>query len=170
LAALLVFTGFKLAAPKEFFKVLMVGKEQLFMFIVTIIGVLATDLLIGVFMGIIVKLIVHVLRGVWLGNLFVIHFKTKEIENDVIVKLNGSALFSNFLPLKKALDNLPHGKNVTLDFSNAYLIDHTVMEYIHDFMHDYESQGGKCQQVGDAIHTFSDHDLAARIMTADDRK
>jgi len=61
-------------------------------------------------------------------------------------------------------------KNITLDLSNAYLIDHTVMEYMHDFMHDYETHGGHCQQVGDAIHTFSDHDLAARLMTADERK
>lgn len=41
---------------------------------------------------------------------------------------------------------------------------------MHDFIHDYEAHGGHCQQIGDAIHTFSDHDLAARLMTADDRK
>lgn len=171
LAALLVFTGFRLAAPKEFIKVLKIGTEQFFMFVVTIIGVLATDLLVGVAIGIIVKLVVHILRGVWWSNLFKIYFKIKETDQDNIrVKLNGSALFTNFLPFKKALDQLPAGKNVTLDLSNAYLIDHTVMEYMHDFMHDYESRGGHCQQIGDAIHSFSDHDLAARLMTPDDRK
>lgn len=171
LAALLVFTGFKLAAPTEFSKVLKVGSEQFFMFIVTIIGVLATDLLIGVAIGIVVKLLVHILRGVWWSNLFKIYFTIKEEAGEqVTLKLNGSALFANFLPMKKALDNLPKGKNITLDLTNAYLIDHTVMEYMHDFIHDYEAHGGHCQQIGDAIHTFSDHDLAARLMTADDRK
>lgn len=170
LAALLVFTGFRLAAPKEFFKVLNVGTEQFFMFLVTIIGVLATDLLVGVAIGIVVKLFVHILRGVWWNNLFKIYFTIQQTGyGHIMVKLNGSALFTNFLPFKKALDNLPTGKNVTLDFSNAYLIDHTVMEYLHDFMHDYVSRGGHCKQTGDAIHTFSDHDLAARLMTADDR-
>ena len=170
LAALLVFTGFKLAAPTEFSKVLKVGTEQFFMFIVTIVGVLATDLLIGVAIGIVVKLMVHILRGVWWSNLFKIHFTLVEEGENITMKLDGSALFANFLPLKKALDNLPKGKNITLDFTNAYLIDHTVMEYMHDFTHDYEGQGGQCQQIGDAILTFSDHDLAARIMTADERK
>ncbi|SMG65984.1 sulfate transporter family protein [methanotrophic bacterial endosymbiont of Bathymodiolus sp.] len=170
LAALLVFTGFKLAAPTEFVKVLKVGTEQFFMFIVTIIGVLATDLLIGVAIGIVVKLAVHIIRGVWWSNLFKIHFSITEIESDKItVKLDGSALFSNFLPLKKAMDNLPRGKKITLDLTNAYLIDHTVLEFMHDFMHDYANDGGQCQQRGDAIIKFSDHDLAARIMTADER-
>ncbi len=171
LAALLVYTGFQLAAPKEFIKVLKIGSEQFFMFIVTIISVLATDLLIGVAIGMAVKLAIHILRGVWWRNLFKIHFKIYEAADDAItIKLDGSALFTNFLPFKKALDNLPKGKKLTLDLTNAYLIDHTVMEYIHDFMHDYEISGGRCEQVGDAIHTFSDHDLAARLMTADERK
>ncbi|BCG63398.1 MAG: hypothetical protein methR_P1108 [Methyloprofundus sp.] len=170
LAALLVYTGFKLAAPAEFIKVLKVGSEQFFMFIVTIIGVLATDLLIGVAIGIVVKFLVHILRGVRWNNLFKIHFKIIADGDNIAMKLDGSALFANFLPMKKALDSLPTGKNITLDLSNAYLIDHTVMEYLHDFVHDYEAQGGQCQQVGDAIHTFSDHELAARIMTVDERK
>ena len=51
LAALLVYTGFRLASPQEFAKAMGVGKEQLFMFVATIIGVLATDLLIGVAIG-----------------------------------------------------------------------------------------------------------------------
>ncbi len=171
LAALLVYTGFHLAAPKEFNKVLKVGTEQFFMFIVTIIGVLATDLLIGVAIGIVVKLIFHMLRGVWWKNLFKIHYSVSDIEQDnVTVKLDGSALFTNFLPLKKMLDTLPPGKHVILDLSNAYLIDHTVMEYMHDFMHHYEDHGGKCKQIGDAIHTFSNHNLAARLMTPDERK
>lgn len=171
LAALLVYVGFELAAPKEFIKVLKVGTEQFFIFVVTIIAVLATDLLIGVAIGIVVKLFIHMLRGVWLKNLFKIHFAVKEFGDDEItVKLNGSALFTNFLPFKKALDNLPTGKKVTLDLSNAYLIDHTVMECMHDFIHDYESHDGYAQQVGDAIQTFSDHELAARLMTTDDRK
>lgn len=171
LAALLVYTGFHLAAPKEFNKVLKVRTEQFFMFIVTIIGVLATDLLIGVAIGIVVKLIVHISRGVWWKNLFKIHYSVSDTEqDDVTVKLDGSALFTNFLPLKKTLDTLPPGKHVTLDLSNAYLIDHTVMEYMHDFMHHYEDHGGHCKQVGDTIHTFSNHDLAARLMTPDQRK
>ncbi|MDD5633254.1 MAG: SulP family inorganic anion transporter, partial [Methylococcales bacterium] len=171
LAALLVYTGYRLASPETFARVKEVGKEQLFIFIVTIIGILATDLLIGVAVGIGVKLAVNLARGVWPNNLFKIHFTIRQHDNNtLVVKLLGSALFSNFLPLKRALAKLEKGKNVIFDFSDGYLIDHTVMEFIHDFRQNYEAQGGHCQKTGKALETFSDHALAARLMTADDRK
>ncbi len=171
LAALLIYTGYKLAAPATFARAMEIGKEQLFVFVVTIFGVLATDLLIGVAIGIAVKLVINRVRGVWPNNLFKIHFTITQQDNDtLIIKLLGSALFSNFLPLKKALAELENGKTVIFDFSDGYLIDHTVMEFIHDFRRNYEAQGGQCRKVGKALETFSNHTLAARLMTADDRK
>jgi MFS superfamily sulfate permease-like transporter len=171
LAALLVYTGYRLASPKTFAHVLDVGKEQLFIFIVTILGVLATNLLLGVALGIAVKLAINLVRGVWLSNLFKIHFTIQQQDDGtVLVKLLGSALFSNYLPLKKALSSLESGKTIIFDFSDGYLIDHTFMEFIHDFRQNYEAQGGRFQKMGHALETFSDHALAARLMTADDRK
>jgi len=170
LAALLVYTGYRLASPKTFQHVLSVGVEQLFLFVITIIGVLATDLLIGVALGIAAKLAIQVMRGVWLDNMFRIYFEIHRPDRQtIVVKLLGSALFSNFLPLKKALAELEGGKTLVFDFSNGYLIDHTVMEFIDDFSRDYEAQGGTSQQIGHALEKFSDHKLAARLMTADDR-
>jgi MFS superfamily sulfate permease-like transporter len=171
LAAVLVYTGYRLASPETFSRVRDVGKEQLFLFVVTIVGVLATDLLIGVTLGIIVKLAINLARGVWPNNLFKIRFTIQQQDNNTrVVKLLGSALFSNFLPLKKALAKLDQCKTIIFDFSEGYLIDHTVMEFIHDFKQNYEAQGGQCRKVGKALETFSDHALAARLMTADDRK
>ncbi|PPK71930.1 MFS superfamily sulfate permease-like transporter [Methylobacter tundripaludum] len=171
LAALLVYTGYRLASPETFYRVKEVGKEQLFIFVVTIIGVLATDLLVGVALGIVVKLAINLVRGVWPNNLFKIHFTVQRQDNDtLVIKLLGSALFSNFLPLKKALNQLEKGKTIIFDFTDGYMIDHTVMEFIHDFKRNYEAQGGQCRKVGKALETFSDHALAARLMTPDDRK
>ncbi len=166
LAALLVFTGFRLASPKEFAKVMGVGKEQLFMFVVTIIGVLATDLLVGVGIGILTKFAIHMLRGVRPNNLFKIHFVIEEKDfQSVVVSIVGAAIFSNFMSLKTALANLENGKIVIFQLNNAYLIDHTVMEFIHNFQHDYEGRGGKCQFFGMEYHdTFSAHPLAVRRM------
>ncbi len=166
LAALLVFTGFRLASPKEFAKVMGVGKEQLLLFVVTIIGVLATDLLIGVGIGILTKFAMHMLRGVRLNNLFKIHFVIEPKDADsVIVSIVGAAIFSNFMALKTALANLKPGKTVIFQLNNAYLIDHTVMEFIHDFQHNYEAQGGQCRFFGMEYHdVFSEHPLAVRRM------
>lgn len=166
LAALLVFTGFRLASPKEFAKVMGVGKEQLFMFVVTIIGVLQTDLLVGVGIGILTKFAIHMLRGVRPNNLFKIHFVIEPKDADsVVVSIVGAAIFSNFMSLKDALANLESGKTVIFQLNNAYLIDHTVMEFIHDFQHNYERQGGQCRFFGMEYHdTFSGHPLSARRM------
>ena len=169
LAALLVYTGFRLASPKSFATVLLIGKEQLFMFVVTIIGVLATDLLIGVAIGIVTKFAIHMLRGVRPNNLFKIHFVIeRKNPGTFVVSLVGAAIFSNFMPLKTALANLENGKTIIFQLNNAYLIDHTVMEFIHDFQHNYEGQGGKCQFYGMEYHdAFSAHPLAVRRMRRD---
>lgn len=164
LAALLVFTGFRLASPKEFAKVMGVGKEQLFMFVATIIGVLATDLLIGVSIGILTKFAIHILRGVQLNNLFKIHFVIERKSPDSFeVVIVGAAIFSNFMSLKMALANLEQGKTVVFQLNNTYMLDHTVMEFFHDFQHDYELLGGKCMFRGMEYHdAYSDHPLAIR--------
>jgi MFS superfamily sulfate permease-like transporter len=169
LAALLVFTGFRLASPKEFAKVMGVGKEQLFMFVVTIIGVLATDLLIGVAIGIVTKFAIHMLRGVRLNNLFKIHFVIERPNADsILVEIIGAAIFSNFMALKNALAHLEQGKTVIFQLNNAYMLDHTVMEFIHGFQHNYEGHGGKCVFFGLEYHdTYSRHPLAVRRMRRD---
>ncbi len=170
LAALLVFVGYRRATPKIFAEVLAIGKDQMFLFVSTILAVLATNLLVGVFIGVFLKLILHLTRGVWLNNMFKIHFTIKEDCDRVTVKIIGSALFSNFLPLKTAVDSITQGKNITFDFSEGYLIDHSILVYIDEFSTQYARNGGFCRQVGHALEKYSDHDLAVRLMTADDRK
>ena len=170
LAALLVFIGYRRATPKVFADVLAIGKDQLFLFVVTILAVLASNLLVGVFFGVFVKLLLHISRGVWLNNLFKIHFTIEEKGHRIVVKIIGSALFSNFLPLKKAVDNLEPGKVIIFDFSQGYLIDHSILIYIDEFSINYVRHGGYCGKVGHALEKYSDHNLAVRLMTEDDRK
>ena len=164
LASLLVFTGFRLASPREFANVMGIGKEQLFIFIATIISVIATDLLIGVAIGILVELTIHLMHGAKPNNLFKIHF-TQNVQSDgsILIHIQGAAIFSNFMALKEALSQIEHGKMLIFDKSAVTLIDHTVMEFFHGFQHDYASQGGHCEFQGlDAHESFSDHPLAAR--------
>lgn len=171
LAVLLVFTGYRLAEPKVWVQVYQVGQAQLLVFSATLLGVLLTDLLLGVLIGIGVKLLVNVMHGVWWRNLFNIYFEISSPEqNTQQLTLKGSALFSNFLPLKAALLLLPKAQKLKFDFTQAYLIDHTVMEFLQQFTGNYEAQGGHCEFIGEAWQKFSPHQLAARLMTADERK
>ncbi len=164
LAALLVFTGFRLASPSSFAHVMDIGKEQLFIFVITIIGVLATDLLVGVALGIVAKFLIHILRGVKLKNLFKIYFTIEQKNSETIeVHIVGSAIFSNFLALKTQLATVEKGQSIIFYLNQAYLIDHTVMEFFHDFQHNYEDDGGKITFIGlDRHESLSDHPLAVR--------
>ncbi|MDD5214205.1 MAG: STAS domain-containing protein, partial [Methylococcales bacterium] len=129
-----------------------------------IISVIATDLLIGVAIGILVKLTIHAIHGAKPNNLFKIHFtQTVQTDGSLLIHIKGAAVFSNFLALKEMLANIEHGKTLIFDKSEVTLIDHTVMEFFHEFQHDYEAQGGHCEFQGlDEHETFSDHPLAAR--------
>jgi len=171
LATLLVFIGYRLASPSTFNRVKDIGNEQLFIFVMTIISTLATNLLLGVIIGTLIKLIISLARGVLPSNLFKIHFTIHtDDQGTQLIKLSDSALFSNILPLKKALNQLAPGHKLIIDISNAYLIDHSVMSFLQQFQHHYESKDGHCQILGIALTTFSDHVLAGRLMTADNRK
>lgn len=164
LAALLVFTGFRLASPKEFAKTLAVGVDNFAVFVITIIGVLATDLLIGVAIGIVVELLIHVSRGLKLSNAFTMAYHVnKTDENTYHLEVSGAAVFSNFITLKSLLADFPEHKTVIFDLTEAELIDHTVMEFIHHYCDEYNHNGGSCEIVGlDDHHSYSEHHLAAR--------
>jgi len=165
LAALLVFTGYRVASPREFAKTMDIGWEQLSLFCITIVGVLATDLLIGVFIGIFAKLVLHVARGVKLTNLLRIHYHIQEnsARDTYRIEVEGAAVFSNFIGLKSEVSQLPEGKSIIFDLTDASHIDHTVMEFIEHFRHDYQERGGRCEIHGMEHHaSLSDHPLAAR--------
>ena len=168
LAALLVFTGFKLASPREFVKTLAIGYEQLVVFVITIVGVLATDLLIGVAIGMVAEFVVHVLRSVKWREVLKLYFKVNETQPGVFhIGIDGAAFFANFLSLKSELAAMPEGKSLVFDLSKTETVDHTVMEFIHDFCEDYERRGGSCEIHGLDQHTASsNHPLAARKRAA----
>jgi MFS superfamily sulfate permease-like transporter len=164
LSAMLIATGFRLAAPKEFYKTFKIGVEQLVIFLITIAVTLASDLLIGIALGIITKFIIHFANGLPPKQAFKPLFSVNTpSENEFVVDVFHSAVFSNYLQLKKSLDSLPRGKKITIDFSNTALVDHTVMENLHHYQHEYKQNGGEFIISGlEKHHPVSDHPLAAR--------
>ncbi len=159
LAAMLMVTGYRLASPGEFAKTLKVGKEQLLIFISTIVFTLATDLLIGILAGILVKLIIHTLNGVPFKSLFKPFFTMEIIDKEhYVIDVEHSAIFSNFMSLKKHVEGLPDGKKITIDFTTTKLVDHSVMEHLHDLELAYERKGGEFTIIGLDNHiAISDH-------------
>ena len=103
LAAMLIFAGYRLAAPKEFIHTYKIGKEQLAIFLVTLIITLVEDLLLGIAAGIIVKFVFHLVNGASFGGLFKAKYDKEERGDEVILHVKDSAVFSNLIAYKKAI-------------------------------------------------------------------
>lgn len=170
LAALLIAVAYRLASPNEFFKTYKIGSEQLVMFIFTIIVTISTDLLIGVAAGIAVKFLFHLLNGVSFKNLFKSNFEMAQRGEDILIKIKGSAIFSNLIGFKKAFSSIKPGSKVVMDFSEANLLDHSFMEYIHHLEDEQLHSGGSVTSIGfERFKPFSNHPMAARKFSAENQ-
>jgi MFS superfamily sulfate permease-like transporter len=166
LAAMLVYTGYRLAHPSEFVNVYRIGKEQLAIFVTTLVMVLATDLLIGVVAGIALKMVIHVANGVPLKALFKPYIEVQEEdENTSVIVARESAVFSNWIPFKRQIEDigLVQKRNLILDVSDARLVDHSVMEKLEEVERDFEQEGLHFEVRGlEALQPLADNVHAAR--------
>ncbi|MBC8287160.1 MAG: SulP family inorganic anion transporter [Nitrospinae bacterium] len=140
LAALLVITGYRLASPHEFMSVYREGIDQFIVFVSTIIGVLATDLLKGLAIGIGVRIVIHFIRG---GSIFKLNAKIiPERDQSVTIFLRGSIIFSSWIPLRKHLQRFfKEGKRVTLDITETKLMDRRVMSRVDEWAKKFKENG-----------------------------
>lgn len=140
LAALLVITGYRLASPNEFKSIYREGKDQFIVFVSTIFGVLATDLLKGLAIGIGVRIVIHFIRG---GSIFRLNAKIiPERDRSITIFLRGSIIFSSWIPLRKQLQRfLDNGKRVTLDITETQLVDRRIMSKIDEWKIKFKEKG-----------------------------
>lgn len=165
LGAMLVFTGYRLASPHEFIHMYQLGKDQLIVFLSTIVGVLATDLLMGIAIGIGVKIIIHVVNGVPIPSFFKLHAQvTQEDDNAATIVVRESAIFSTWILLRGHLHRLLHeGKRVTLNLSETRLVDHTVMAKLDEWKTEFDEKNSTLSIEGLEQHQpMADSSLSAR--------
>lgn len=144
LAAMLVYTGFRLAHPTEFVHVYHIGKEQLAIFVTTLVVVLATDLLIGVAAGIVLKMVIHAANGVPLKSLFKPYLEIEDVDdNTSMIIARQSAVFSNWIPFRRQIEDigLVQRRNLIIDVSDTRLVDHSVMGKLEEMSRDFEQEG-----------------------------
>ncbi len=172
LAAMLIFVGFRLASPREFAHIYHIGKEQLTIFLITIITTLATDLLVGIAAGILTKFIIQIAFGVKISDILKSRFDLTEKEVGVYqLNVNNAAVFANYLKLKKIIAQVPAGSSLVIDFSKATYVDHTVADNLNNFRKDFEAAGGVLTFRGlDKHEALSEHPLAARRLPKHLRK
>jgi len=162
LAAMLVFTGFRLASPQEFKHMYQVGREQLIVFVSTILGVLATDLLVGIGIGILVKAIIHILNGTPIGSLFKSSIAVDDVSRDTAtITVKKSAVFSTWIALKRVIGR-QDAKRVVVDMSATKFVDHTVMSNLNALQTEFRENDRELSVIGlDGHKRLSTHPMTA---------
>jgi MFS superfamily sulfate permease-like transporter len=131
LAAILLYTGFKLAHPRLFKQAWRIGLEHFIPFTVTIVAILATDLLIGILIGLGAG-IFFVLRN----NLqTAYHLQEQHLHHGKTLRLvlAEETSFLNKASIANTLNTIPAGSDVEIDGTRASYIDYDVLEIIHNF-------------------------------------
>jgi len=131
LAAILLMVGYKLARVSLFRAMYRLGPEQFVPFVVTVVAILATDLLKGIGVGMLVA-IFFILRK---NYKHAYHYK-KEHEGAkevTTLKLSEEVTFLNKASIQLSLEDVPPNSKVVIDGTNSVAIDYDVLEIIQDF-------------------------------------
>lgn len=133
LAAVLLVIGYKLASPEKFIKMWRNSKKfQFIPFAVTVVAIVATDLLIGVGIGLAVS-IYFILRG----NAKLAYFFKWDKNNEggtVNMELAQEVSFLNKAAIKQTFAHLPDNSKIIIDASHTVYIDHDVLQMIKEFV------------------------------------
>ncbi|GAA4847424.1 SulP family inorganic anion transporter [Algivirga pacifica] len=163
LAAMLVFTGFRLASPQEFKRISSIGADQLLQFLTTLIVTLMTDLLVGVAAGIALKIVIQFVQGVKVKEVFKLKTQISAGQDSLVVKFSGVASFINYFKFKSLIDNQPKNQKIVLDFSEVSFVDHTFLNNIHGMQNKFTKEGGALISTGFENHRCqSEHHLSSR--------
>ena len=131
LAAILIITGYNLTKPKLYRNMWSLGWKQFIPFMITIFVILATDLLIGVSIGLLIS-VYFIVR-----NNFKAEYRiTKTVVGGIetyLIRLNSNVTFLNKVNLRKALDQIPEYSSLTIDGSECNFIDYDILEIISEF-------------------------------------
>ncbi|MEO8592424.1 MAG: SulP family inorganic anion transporter [Candidatus Solibacter sp.] len=125
LAAVLVYTGYKLVNPANVRKLLQYGGAPVFIYAATVLTIVATDLLTGILVGIAFS-IVKVLYGLTHLELTVSHHARGHVDLQIV----GAATFIRMPKLVDTLDSLPRETEVHVHFDRLVYIDHACMDAI----------------------------------------
>lgn len=132
LAAILLYTGFKLANPKLFKQMWHEGWSQFIPFIVTVVAIVGTDLLTGIVIGLLTS-IFFILRSNLEQPIRVNRERSVNGEELVRVELGSHVSFLNRAALEKSLRQIETGKHLMIDARNTRYIDTDVLGFIKDF-------------------------------------
>lgn len=132
LAAILFIVGYKLAKPALFKKMYDLGWKQSIPFTVTVLGIVFTDLLIGIGLGLAVGIVVILIKSY--QNSHFLHMEDKSNgKHKMKMTLAEEVTFFNKGAILKELDKLPENSYLELDVRKTRYLDNDIIEILEDF-------------------------------------
>ncbi len=132
LAAILLVVGYKLAKPKLFITMYDLGWKQFVPFMVTVFGIVFTDLLIGIGLGLGVGIVVILIKSY--QNSHFLHIEDKSNgAHKIKMTLAEEVTFFNKGAILKELDSIPENSYLELDVRNTRYLDNDIIEILDDF-------------------------------------
>jgi MFS superfamily sulfate permease-like transporter len=131
LAAILFLVGYKLAKPSLFITMYKMGKTQFIPFIVTIVGIVFTDLLIGIALG----MVVAIINLLWNNYKVPYHFDPSKYKagEPILIELAEDVSFLNKASIQRTLEEIPEDTHVIIDAHKAKTIHPDILEIFADF-------------------------------------
>jgi len=134
LAAVLFIVGYKLAKPALFKQMYDLGWKQFVPFIVTVLGIIFTDLLVGISMGLLVGIAVILIKSY--QNSHFLHIEDKSNgKHKIKMTLAEEVTFFNKGAILKELDSLPRDTYLELDVRQTKYLDNDIIEILEDFIY-----------------------------------
>ncbi|WP_276168881.1 SulP family inorganic anion transporter [Zobellia alginiliquefaciens] len=132
LAAILFIVGYKLAKPALFATMYKLGWKQFVPFIVTVLGIVFTDLLIGISLGLAVGIVVILLKSY--QNSHFLHIEdVSNGKHKIKMTLAEEVTFFNKGAILKELDSLPRDTYLELNLLKTRYLDIDIIEILDDF-------------------------------------
>lgn len=139
LAAILLLVGYKLAKPTLFKSMYGLGWKQFIPFVVTIVGIIFTDLLLGIGLGLAVG-IFYVLFDSYRNS----HITTTADHVDgkqvIKIELAEEVTFINKEPISAELERVPENASIEIDITKTRYLDNDIVEIINDFLESTEER------------------------------
>lgn len=135
LAAVLIYTGYKLTRPSLYIEIYRQGMDRFLPFIATVVGILSYSLLVGILLGLMISLF-YILRSNSQVRLDIIkeHYP-KGVINRLVLPQQTS--FLNKASLIAELDTIPKKSELIIDARYSDFIDKEIIEFIKDYKRDF---------------------------------
>ena len=139
LASILLVVGYKLAKPQLFKTMYLLGWKQFLPFITTVVGIVTTDLLMGIFIGLVIG-VGFILIDSYKNSHALIVDHSEEGKNRYRISFAEEVTFINKEPVLRELERLPESAQLELDVKKTKFLDFDILEIINDFMQSHSQK------------------------------